>query len=490
MPEQAFPYISLMILSLPLAALLIWLLDASRARWVALFAALFDLLLSLGLLGAFDSSVAGFQFVETASWIPTLNVHYQMGVDGISVLFLPLTALLFLGVIVVSWNSMRNMPQLYFILLLLLETATLGIFTALDTIVFFLFWEMSLIPSYFLISLWGIGPNRRFAATKYTMQMLIGGVPLLFGFLFAAFNHSDAALVFDYVRLLREPLSEEVQLVVFLLLVIGFAFKTALFPLHTWLPTVAMEGPIGLTAIMLGIKVGAYGLIRFAIPLAPDAAHDFHWLLAGLGVIGILYGALMALVQTNLRRMLAFSSISHVGLVLLGLASFNIEGIQGVLFALLNFTVISGGMLLLTAMLHHRIGSNEVLNLGGVATTMPLLAAFFFLFGLASMGIPGTNGFPAEFLIIVSALKSHTGAGLAALFGVVIGAGYLLAYYRRAFYGPARNQAIIEALDIRGRELIVVSVFALVIIATGLYPSGILDITRSSAEAWISIVSR
>ena len=488
MTEQAFPYISLMLLSLPLAALLIWFLDAQKARWVALFAALFDLLLSIALLYHFDNSIGGFQLVETASWIPTLNVSYQMGVDGLSVLFLPLTTLLFLGVVLVSWNSISNMRQLYFILLLILETATLGIFTALDTIVFFLFWEMSLVPSYFLISLWGVGPNRRFAATKYTMQMLIGGVPLLFGFVLLAFNSGDG-LSFDYLALLQNPLPTELQGIVFLLLLGGFAVKTALFPLHTWLPTVSMEGPIGLTAILLGIKVGAYGLLRFAMPLAPEAAHEFHWLLAGLGVIGILYGALMALAQSNLRRMLAFSSISHVGLVLLGLASFNIEGIQGALFALLNFTVISGGLMLLTAMLHHRIGSNEVISLGGVATTMPLLAAFFFLFGLASMGIPGTNGFPAEFLLVVGALKSHTGAGLAALFGVIVGAGYLLAYYRRAFYGPLKNPAIGDAIDIRGRELLMVSVLAAIIIITGLYPSAILDITRSSAEAWLLSVN-
>ncbi len=490
MIEPTFHYLSVMLLSLPLAMGLIWWLDASRARWVALFTALFNLLLTISLLGAFDSSSGHFQLVETAIWIPTLNVHFQLGVDGISVLFLPLTALLFLGVIIFSWNSVRSMPQLYYILLLLLEVSMLGIFTALETNVFFLFWELSLIPSYFLISLWGVGPNRRFAATKYILQMLIGGVPLLFGFVLLALNHDASGLVFDYLTLRENLLPAELQTTVFLLLLAGFAVKAALFPLHTWLPTVAMEGPLGLTAILLGIKVGAYGLMRFAIPLAPDAAQQFHWLLAGLGVVAILYGALMALAQTNLRRMLAYSSISHIGLVVLGLASFNIEGIQGALFALLNFTMISGGMMLLTAMLHHRLGSSEVLNLGGVATTMPLLAAFFFLFALASMGIPGTSGFPAEFLLIVSALKSHTGAGLAALFAIVVGTGYLLAYYRHAFYGPARNPAITDALDIRGRELLLVSIFAVIIITTGLYPSAVLDITRSSAEIWTGTFAR
>ncbi|MDH5783978.1 MAG: NADH-quinone oxidoreductase subunit M [Chromatiales bacterium] len=486
MTEHTFPYISLMLLSLPLAAILIWLLDVRLARWVALGAALLDLALAVAMVVAFDSSVGEFQFVESAVWIPTLNIHYQMGVDGISLLFLPLTTLLFLGVVVISWNSVRTMPRLYFILLLLLETATLGIFTALDTMAFFLFWELSLIPSFFLISLWGVGPNRRFAASKYIMQMLIGGVPLLFGFLLLAFNHADGGLVFDYLRLLSEPLGQEPQGVVFLLLLLGFAVKTALFPLHTWLPTVAMEGPLGLTAILLGIKLGVYGLIRFAIPLAPEAAQQFHWLLAGLGVIALLYGALMALVQTNLRRMLAFSSMSHVGLVVLGLASFNIEGIQGALFALLNFTVISGGLVLLTAMLHQRIGTNEVITLGGVATTMPLLAALFFLFALASMGIPGTNGFIAEFLLIIATLKSHTGAGLAALFALILGAGYLLAHYRRVFYGVARSQAILAAQDIRGRELLLIAVLAVIVLVTGLYPSVILDTTRSAAELWLN----
>ena len=486
----SFPFISLMLLSLPLAAVLIWALDARYARWVALFAALFDLLLAILLVVNFDSSNAGFQFVEKANWIPTLNIHYLLGVDGISLLFLPLTALLFLGVIAISWNSVRSMPQLYYILLLLLMTATLGIFTALDTMLFFLFWEMTLIPIYFLISLWGIGPNRRFAATKYTMHMFVGGVPILFGFVVLAFGHGEMGPVFDYTTLLNNPLSAELQTIVFLLLLIGFAVKTAIFPMHTWLPTVAMEGPVGLTAIMVGLKLGAYGLLRFTIPLAPDAAQEFHWLLAGLGVVGILYGALMALAQTNLRRMLAFSSMSHAGLVLLGLAAFTIEGIQGSLFQLLNFTVISGGMMLLSGMLHHRIGSTELVSLGGIATSMPLLAAFFFLFGLASMGIPGTNGFPAEFLIIVSALKTHTGAGLAALFGIILGAGYLLTYYRRAFYGPVTSNVVANAMDLRGRELLVVTVFAIIIIGSGVMPSVVLDLTRNAAEAWVSGVAR
>jgi len=447
MSESGLPLLSLVLITLPIGAGLIWLAPNERlARWIALFAACIDLVLTLVTVGGFDRDAGGFQFVEQIAWIPTLHVTYLVGVDGISVLFLPLTVLLFIGVILASWTSVRTLPRLYYTLLLILESATLGIFCALDTILFFLFWELTLVPTFFLISLWGVGPQRRYAAVKYTLMMLTGGVPLLFGFLLLAFTHAglagggiESGLVFDYPSLLANPLPAELQTAVFLLLLAGFAVKAPVFPLHTWLPTVAMEGPVSIAAIMTGLKLGVFGLLRYTIPLAPDAAREFHWLIAGLGVVGLLYGALMALSQTNLRRMLAFSSLSHVGLVLLGIASFNLQGIQGALFQLLNFTVVAGGLFLLAGFLHHRVGSTDIISLGGVAHSMPLLAAFFLLFGLAGMGVPGTNGFPAEFLLILSALDTHTGAGLAALAGVVIGAAYFLGIYRRAFLGEAHH---------------------------------------------------
>ncbi len=493
-----FPLISLLILSLPFGALLIWLTPSTQsARWIVLGTALFDLLLALTILFRFDPHQAGFQMVETHNWIPSLNIHYQVGVDGFSVLFLPMTVLLFIGVVLASWNSVRTMPRLYFSLLLLLESTTLGIFCALDTMLFFLFWELTLVPLYFLISFWGIGPNRRYAAVKYTLLMLVGGVPLLFGFILLAFNQAAAAgaevpagLVFDYQTILSNPLPVEMQLVVFMLLLLGFAFKTPIFPLHTWLPVVTMEGPATIAALMTGLKLGAYGMIRFVVPVAPAAAQEFHWLLAGLGVIGILYGAILALAQTNLRRMLAYSSISHVGLVLLGIASFNIQGIQGAVFHLLNFTLIAGGIFIITGFLHHRVGSTDIVSLGGVAQSMPLLTAFFFLFGLASMGVPGTNGFPAELLVLMSALTTHTGAGLAALFGVVLGAGYFLSIYRRAFLGPITSPVVGDALDLRQRELLVVSVMAALILFTGLYPDAVLDITRMTSEEWVANLAK
>ena len=485
-----FPILSLLLFVLPIAAGLILLTgDQSKARWIALLGAISSLLISLGIVINFDQANAGFQFIERLAWMPGLNIDYIVGIDGISVLFLPLTSLLFIGIILASWNSIRTMPRLFFILLLLLEAATLGIFVSLNTILFFLFWELTLIPIYFLIIYWGIGPNRRYAAVKYTLVMMAAGVPLLFGFILLAFNHAymgSGDLVFDYITLLNNPLPAELQTSIFFLLLLGFAFKAPIFPLHTWLPAIAMEGPASIAAIMTGLKLGAYGLIRFTVPLAPDAAQEFHWLLAGLGITGVLYGAVLAITQTNLRKMLAFSSVSHVGLVILGIASFSTQGIQGALFQLYNFTIVAGGIFILLGFLHHRTGSTELVSLGGVAKSMPLLASFFFIFGLAGLGVPGTNGFIAENLILVSTLETHTGAGIAALVGIVLAAAYFLNIYQRAFLGPVKNDVVATAIDLRTRELLLTLGFCILIIVFGIFPNIILDITRGASEAWVS----
>lgn len=493
MTEATFPLLSLLIITLPVGGALIWLWpNASHARWIALATAIVDLLLSLTVLFQFDASITGFQLIERAEWIPSINAQYQVGVDGLSVLFLPLTVILFIGVILSSWRSVTHMQRLYYSLMLLLESATLGIFCSLDGILFMLFWEMTLIPIYFLVSFWGVGPNRRFAAVKYMLFMLAGGIPLLFGFILLAFSHAEIAgslpsgLTFDYLEWLKTPLSLEIQKQVFLLLMLGFAFKIPIVPLHTWLPVMAMQGPVSVTATIVGLKLGAYGVIRYVVPLAPQAAQEFAWLLATLGAIGILYGAVAAMAQTNLRRMLAFSSISHVGLVILGISTFTQQGIQGAIFQLLNFVVISSGLFLITGLLHHRIGSTDIISLGGAARYMPKLTSFFLLFGLASMGIPGTSGFPAEFLILYSAITTHTGAGLAALAAVVLGATYFISLYRKAFLGPATNAAVKQSADLQGREFLIIGVFAIFILVGGFYPSAVLDLIDVSTQDWIN----
>lgn len=483
------PLLSLLFLTLPIGVLLIWGLSRDdRARTVALGISTINLAISLAVLAVFDATQAGFQLVEKVEWISSLGVSYHLGIDGLAVLFLPATALLFIGVVLASWNSVHTLPRLYYSLLLLLQAATLGVFCALDTILFFLFWELTLVPIYFLVSLWGIGPNRRHAATKYTLVMLAGGVPLLFGFLVLAFGAMGTGShpVFDLPVLLSTPLPTDLQMLVFLMLLIGFGVKVPVFPLHTWLPLIAMEGPAAVAALLTGLKLGAFGLIRFAVPLAPTAAQDLQWLLIALGVVSILFGAAAALAQTNLRRMLGYASLSHVGLVVVGIAMFNLQGIQGAVFQLLNFVIAAGGLFLMTSHLHHRTGTTDIANLGGAAQRMPLLASFFLLFGLAGMGIPGTAGFPAEFLILLSTFKEHAGAGLAALIGMVLGAAYFLSLYRRAFFGPMLRPEVVQAEDLLPRERWLALVFAVLLLVFGFFPGLLLDLIRPAAELWLA----
>ncbi len=484
----SYPLLSIL-LALPLfGALFVALVRrAFWARALALSVALLTLLLSMLIVVSFDKTHSGFQMVDSARWIASLHIRYLVGVDGLSLLFLPATALLFCGALVAGRASENTASSgLYCALLLLLEAATLGVFCALDTIFFFFCWELTLPPLYFLVSLWGSAVWKQTVAVRYFFVMLAGGVPLLFGFLILALAYPGMGLVFDLPTLLSTPLARETQYLVFLLLLVGFGVKVPLVPLHTWLPAMAMGAPAALTALLVGLKLGAYGLIRFAIPLAPLAARDLHWLLAGLGTAAILYAAVVALAQRNLRGVLAYLSLSHVGLLVLGLASFSVSALQGVLLQLLNFSMAAGGAFLLLAFLHRRTGSSDIAQLGGVAQRMPMLTGFFLFFGLAGMGLPGTSGFPAELLIIVSALHTHTGPALAALFGMVVCAGAFLSPFRRAFLGPVHRPEVAAAEDLLPREMAIAVLFALPILAVGLHPSPLLALFRPAVEAWVA----
>ena len=484
-----FPWLTTLLVLLPIGAGLTLLMAPQRARLAAIATNLLVLLITILIVIGFDSNLSGFQFVEKYSWISSLNIQYFLGVDGISILFLPATALLFTAVILASWNSIQTLRRAYFTLLLILEFAILGVFCALDTINFILFWELTLIPLYFLLSLWGVGANRRYAGTKYVLFMMAGGLPIMFAFVLLAIQ-PDGTTTFDYIELIKVSKDNPHQTVIFFLLLFGFGIKTPLFPMHTWLPVLAQEGHPGTIATIVGLKLGAYGLLRFTIPMAPDAAHTFQGLLIGLGIIGVVYGAVAALSQTNIRRMLAFSSLSHVGMVVLGIATFSQQGIQGAVFQLLNLTMVAGGLFLLTGFLLQRVGSTDVISLGGVAKSMPLLTSFFFFFGLANMGVPGTSTFPAEFLIIVSALDKFTGAGLAALFGIVLSAAYFLGIYRKSFLGECRNEIVADAVDLKQRELLIVFIMGVIILVIGVYPQLILSFIEGASKDWLNIIAR
>jgi len=488
-----FPLISALIL-LPwsaAAALMLVRGPASVRAW-ALSAALVEALLAGFAVFSFDPTSDRIQFVEQHAWIPSLQIDYLVGLDGLSILFPASTALLTVAVIIASWNSIQSMVRLYFALVLLLEGFTVGLFCALDTALFFLFWELSLVPSYFLISLWGSGPRRRFAATQYALYMLIGGIPILFAIVILALSHAvsddlpiPAGLTFNYLALLSKQADGATQTAVFLLFLLGFGIKTPLVPFHTWLPSVAMEGPAGLTALITGIKLGAYGLLRLGIPLAPEAALHFAPWLTGFGIVGVFYGALLALRQHNLRALLAYASISHVGLVVVALSMMNVTGLQGAVFQLLNFSLVSGGLFLVAGCLQQRLGSTDRVHLGGLAGPMPLLTAFAFLLLLSGIGIPGTNGFAAEWLMLLGIFETHAGLGLAVLIGSVLSAAYSIGFFRGAFLGPITNPVIRQAQDLRPRELALFTGLAMLVLLLGFFPQPIIDTVDAATIAWV-----
>lgn len=489
-----FPLLSVLIILPLLGAIAAGLAgNKDRARKIAAFVAAIELLGSLLALYWFNPDDSGqFQLLERHAWMPSLNVEFLLGIDGISVLFLPMSAFVTLMAIVASWNSIQHLEPFHYALLLALEGITIGVFTALDMVLFFLFWELTLPPIFFLIGLWGIGPHRRVAAIKYTLFMLFGGTALLIAIVILAINSAPQAdgigtqMVFSLPVLLEKPLPDELQGTVFLLLLLAFAVKTPLIPFHTWMPTATVEGSPQVAALLTGLKLGAFGIIRFTMPLAPSAAVEYSWILGVLGAITLIYGALIALYQSNLRRLLAYASVSHVGLVIVGIAALNMQGIQGALFQLFNFTIVASSLMLIAGFIQHRLGSTEIVHLGGLAKVMPKLTCFYFLFALASIGVPGTSGFPAELLLIISALVAHPSLGIAALAAAVLSAAYMLDYTRRAFFGPIIHQTVRQLQDLRRRELLLLCVPALLVLVFGLFPNIILHIHEKAADAWLS----
>jgi NADH-quinone oxidoreductase subunit M len=326
---------------------------------------------------------------------------------------------------------------------------------------------------------------------KYTMYMMFGGIPLLFAIILLALNAGNGTgdtgdMVFSLPQLLQSPPESALQGLVFFLLVLGFAVKAPLFPFHTWLPTVAMEAPAQVTAILVGLKLGVFGLLRFALPLAPEAAVEYAWVLGFMGALTLVYAAFIALQQSNLRRMLAYASISHVGLVVIGIAALNIQGIQGAIFQLLNFTMVASGLMFLCGFLQQRTGSTDLVSLGGMAGDMPRMTTLFFILALASIGLPGTSGFAAELLLIISAFNLHFSYGLLALLAIILGAAYLLTHARRTFWGPLSTQERLPYADLKVEELLILLPACAFVLVLGLFPNLVLDLIADAAQGWLA----
>src|SRR5256712_9503884 len=413
-----FPILS-QLLFLPLAgAVVLWLMEEEDLiKNGTLAVAAVELFLAMILLVRFVPDSAAMQFAERLQWIPPLGISYHLAVDGISVLFVGLTAFLTLLIVLYSLDTVRYQVKEYFIALLALETTLIGIFVSIDLILFFVFWELMLIPSYFLIKLWGGGAERHYAALKFVLYTLLGSVFMLVGIAlldinyhqWATLRHIEPTYSFDLLELLSVPIPLGQQTLIFWLLFLGFAFKAPVFPFHTWLPDALLEGPIGMAVVLAGLKLGTFGFLRFSIPLLPDASKSqtVVTVIMVLGLAAILYGAIMALIQQDFRRLLAFSSISHLGFVVIGLFALNYQGLQGSLLTMINLGFSTAGLFFISGFLYSRQQNTQLGSFGGMAKQTPLLASFFLFIGLASIGLPGTNGFLGGFLLLFGTFQAN-----------------------------------------------------------------------------------
>jgi NADH-quinone oxidoreductase subunit M len=498
---SAFPILSC-ILFLPVAgATVLWLFDdEDMVRTAALTIALVEFALSLFVLLRFVPDSAAMQFAEHVRWIPALGISYHLAVDGISVLFVGLTAFLTVLIVIYSWDTVRHQIKLYMMALLALETTTMGVFVSLDLILFFVFWELMLIPSYFLIKLWGGGAERHYAALKYVLYTLLGSVFMLVGIAlldlnyhqWATLHHTEPAYSFDLLELLTVPIPLHQQILIFWFMFLGFAFKAPVFPFHTWLPDALLEGPIGMAVVLAGLKLGTFGFMRFSIPLLPEASKSqtVVSVLMALGLAAILYGAIMALIQPDFRRLLAYSSISHLGFIVIGLFALNYQGLQGSLLTMINLGFSTAGLFFIAGFLYSRQQTTQLASFGGMAKQVPLLATFFLLIGLASIGLPGTNGFVGEFLILLGAFKAYWLYGSLAVLGVIFGAAYFLWYYERAMFGPLSKTVKESIGDLHFREVVIAMSLSVMILWIGLYPAPFLRMMNGSVQALVDRLDR
>ncbi len=466
--------------------------DEEGARRLAFGASLLTFVISLGLLVKFDSGTADFQFVERFAWIEDFGIQYHVGVDGISLFLVLLTTFLMPLVLLASWGDVHKRVKEYLFVFLLLETGMVGTFVALDLFLFYVFWEVMLIPMYFLIGVWG-GPRRIYAAIKFLLYTMVGSLLMLVAILYLAYQHNaqHQTVTFDLLQLYNLNLSLTEQKWLFAAFALSFAIKVPLFPFHTWLPDAHVEAPTGGSVILAGVllKMGTYGFLRFAIPLFPEAAHAAVPVIMALAVIGIIYGALVAMVQPDLKKLVAYSSVSHLGFVVLGLFAFNVQGVEGAVYQMLNHGLSTGALFLLVGMVYERRHTRLISEYGGLWKQVPLYASIFMVVMLSSIGLPGLNGFVGEFLILLGTFKANPWAGALAVSGVVLGAVYMLWMYQRVIFGPIKNEENAKLVDLSRREVAIFVPFLAVMLFMGLYPRPLLTRMEKSVEATLARVN-
>ena len=442
--------------------------NAPLQRMIALVTSVLGVLVTIPLFTGFDTGTSQMQFVELAAWIPYFNINYFLGVDGISMLFVILNSFITVMVVIAGWEVIQSKVAQYMAAFLIMSGLMNGIFSALDGILFYVFFEASLIPMYLIIGVWG-GPNRVYAAIKFFLYTLLGSLLMLVALIYLFLESGGSFNILDWHKL---PLAIEAQTLIFIAMLLSFAVKVPMWPVHTWLPDAHVEAPTGGSVVLaaIALKLGAYGFLRFSLPIVPDASHAMAPLIITLSLIAVVYIGFVALVQTDMKKLVAYSSISHMGFVTLGFFMMNPLGIEGALIQMISHGFISGAMFLCIGVMYDRVHSRQIADYGGVVNTMPKFAAFFMLFAMANSGLPATSGFVGEFMVILGAVQYNFWVAFLAATTLILGAAYTLWMYKRVVFGAVANQHVAELEDIGRRESLFLGLLAACVLVMGLYP--------------------